>query len=59
MATAMWILLILLILSQQWLNDDCGEPDWCGGADLPGSRDGVVDTGDLAIFVDNWLEGTK
>jgi len=38
-----------------WLRSDCGEPNWCEGADRTG--DGWVDAEDFAIFsTANWLE---
>ena len=43
-----------VILTSHWLETGCGEPDWCGGADL--SRDGVVDTNDLKQFLGNCLK---
>jgi len=34
-------------LASYWLCEDCGEPEWCGGADV--DRDGVVNFADLAV----------
>jgi hypothetical protein len=45
--------------AKQWFKDDCGEPDWCGGADLPETRNGTVDFADLYVFTQHWLEGTE
>jgi len=36
-----------------WLNCDCADPDWCGGADF--DRSGRVDMNDLAEFLECWL----
>lgn len=41
------------VFGSQWLNIDCGEPNWCGGADL--NRDGYVDAVDLGLFSEHWL----
>jgi hypothetical protein len=38
-----------------WLQQGCGEPGWCGRADINGS--GAVDEFDLQRFSQNWLEG--
>ncbi len=35
-----------------WLDPDCSQPEWCGGADL--NRDGFVDLEDYSIFVQQW-----
>jgi len=43
-----------VILISHWQQTGCGEPDWCGGADL--TRNGVVDINDFALFIDNWLQ---
>ncbi|MHC4527473.1 MAG: DUF3160 domain-containing protein [Planctomycetota bacterium] len=40
--------------ASRWLESDCNEPDWCGGADKTG--DGTVDANDLQDFAVNWLE---
>jgi len=37
----------------QWLAEGCGEPNWCGGADL--NEDGVVSLVDLQEVTGNWL----
>jgi hypothetical protein len=44
------------VFASQWLAQDCGQPDWCGGADL--DRDGSVGIVDLLMFSDFWLWGT-
>ena len=36
-----------------WLNSDCADPDWCGGADFDRSR--RVDMNDLAALLECWL----
>ena len=38
----------LAVLTSYWLAGDCGEPDWCAGADL--NRNSVVDFIDFAFF---------
>ncbi len=43
-----------VILISHWQQTGCGQPDWCGGADL--TRNGVVDINDFALFIDNWLK---
>ena len=40
-------------IAEYWLDDDCGCPDICGGADL--DTNGMVDLFDFAILGDNWL----
>ena len=40
-----------------WLETGCGEPDWCGGADLFQDENAIVDAFDLMEFSANWLEG--
>jgi hypothetical protein len=48
------------ILADHWLGEDCGEPNWCDGADMTGhSPDGVVDIYDLIEFAKHWLEGKQ
>jgi len=41
--------------AEKWQTTGCVEPYWCGGADC--EPDGDVDSADLAIFADRWLEG--
>jgi hypothetical protein len=41
-------------LANHWMNQNCTEPDWCGGTDL--NQSGSVDWYDLAEFVEYWLE---
>jgi hypothetical protein len=41
------------ILSLQWSDNNCDDPDWCAGADI--DRDGDVDYSDLGLFVEYWL----
>ena len=41
-------------LAARWLDADCNEPDWCGGADR--SCDGVVDAADIGKCADDWLK---
>jgi hypothetical protein len=36
-----------------WEEEDCNEPDWCGGVDL--DRSGEVNWFDLRVLADNWL----
>jgi hypothetical protein len=46
------------IFAGYWLQTGCGEPDFCGGADLVRDRaDGVVNVFDLSEFARHWLEG--
>ncbi len=47
----------LAVLTSHWLAGDCGEPDWCAGADL--NRDSVVDFIDFAFFDGCCLEFIK
>ena len=42
-------------LAYCWLNENCSEPNWCGGTDI--SRDGWVDMVDFALFEKYWLWG--
>lgn len=49
-------LLDLAELADNWNETDCGEPDWCDGADFNRSSD--VSAVDLSIFADNWLDTT-
>jgi hypothetical protein len=42
------------VLASWWLRSGCGEPDWCGRTDL--RKNGSVDTADLEIFTENWLD---
>ena len=44
----------LKIIADHWLNTDCTEPDYCGGADFV-PRDGVVDLFDYSDFAVQWL----
>jgi subtilisin family serine protease len=41
------------ILAEQWLEEDCTVPFWCGKADMDLSS--TVDYGDLSICAINWL----
>jgi hypothetical protein len=43
-------------LANQWMAENCAEPDWCGGADI--NKSGKVDCEDLDVFTRHWLEGT-
>ena len=38
----------LAVLSSHWLRTDCGQPDWCDGADL--NQDSVVNFVDFALL---------
>jgi hypothetical protein len=38
----------LSVVAGYWLQDGCGAPDWCGGADVDAS--GTVDFADFALF---------
>jgi hypothetical protein len=38
----------LAVLASHWLEDDCGKPDWCGGADL--DEDSTVNFRDFVLF---------
>lgn len=39
--------------SAHYNDTDCGDPNWCSGADI--DRDGDVDNKDLGLFVEYWL----
>jgi hypothetical protein len=41
------------LFTAQWLDSDCQTPTWCNAADR--TRDGQVDTQDLADFLNHWL----
>ena len=43
------------IFADNWMDDTCCDPNWCGGTDFDHS--GSVDMLDLAIFAGYWLEG--
>ena len=45
------------ILASYWQETGCSEPDWCQGTDL--DTDGNVETDDLMLFADYWLEKTE
>lgn len=46
------------VLGGHWLEAGCGEPDWCGGADLDRDHsEHVVNMFDLLKFTQYWLEG--
>jgi len=46
------------IFAGHWLDTGCGEPDFCGGADLVTDQaDGIVNAFDLLEFARHWLEG--
>jgi len=46
------------IFAGHWLETGCGEPDFCGGADLATDQaDGIVNALDLFEFTRHWLEG--
>jgi hypothetical protein len=45
----------LEIIVNNWLADDCAEPDNCGGADFE-PTDGNVDLADFGTFAEQWLE---
>jgi len=46
------------LFAQHWLEGECNELDWCGGADLTKDYpNGIVDTFDLQKFAQSWLEG--
>ncbi|MBN2137136.1 MAG: hypothetical protein JW720_04970 [Sedimentisphaerales bacterium] len=41
-----------------WLREDCGEPDWCGGANMVDyGPEGTVGMADMSEFAWNWLAG--
>jgi hypothetical protein len=42
-------------LASCWLDENCSDPNWCGGADI--SRDSWVDMVDFALFEKYWLWG--
>jgi hypothetical protein len=39
-------------LCSRWLDNNCGEPNWCGHADFDQNQ--KVDLGDFAILIRNW-----
>lgn len=45
------------VLTLYWQVADCNDPNWCEGADL--DTDGNVDSNDLMLFADYWLEKTE
>ncbi|MEJ2703578.1 MAG: hypothetical protein P8Z79_14160 [Sedimentisphaerales bacterium] len=46
------------ILAGHWLEAGCGEPDWCGGADLVQDQsEQGVNMFDLLRFTQHWLDG--
>jgi len=45
------------ILASYWQAVDCNDPNQCGVVDL--DTDGNIDSNDLALFVDYWLECTE
>jgi len=44
-------------LACHWLDENCSDPDWCGGTDI--SRDGWVDMVDFTLFEKYWLWGSS
>jgi YD repeat-containing protein len=42
------------VMAEHWLNSDCGEPDWCGLADI--DRDANVGTVELNYLANWWLK---
>ena len=45
------------LLAANWHRTDCTDPNSCSGADL--DSDGSVDSKDLMLFADYWLESTE
>ena len=45
------------VFGSYWQVADCNGPNWCEGTDL--DTDGNVDSNDLMLFVDYWLETTQ
>jgi hypothetical protein len=43
--------------AQHWLRNNCNDIDYCRGTDL--DKSGSVGVSDLAVFAENWLEGTQ
>jgi hypothetical protein len=43
------------ILASWWLDEDCNEPNWCGGTDI--NRDSWVDMVDFVLFEKYWQWG--
>lgn len=43
----------LLVWTGHWMEPECSEPSWCGGADL--TFDGKVGIEDLSVFAEGWL----
>ncbi|MCK5174632.1 MAG: hypothetical protein KAR47_14660, partial [Planctomycetes bacterium] len=44
------------VLSSQWLNAGCVDPDRCNGADI--IKDGIVDMYDLLAIINYWLDAS-
>ena len=47
----------LAVIASHWLDSDCCDPGWCGGADIDQSSG--VELVDYARFADNWLDTTS
>jgi len=45
------------VFASYWQVADCNDPNWCQGTDL--DTNGNVDSNDLMLFVDYWLEKTE
>jgi len=45
------------LLALYWKATGCSDPNWCEGADL--DTNGKVDSNDLILFADYWLERTE
>jgi hypothetical protein len=45
------------VFASHWQETGCNDPNWCQGTDL--DTDGNVETDDLMLFADYWLEKTE
>jgi hypothetical protein len=45
------------VFASQWQLTDCNDPNWCEGTDL--DTDGNVNSDDLILFAEYWLESTQ
>ncbi len=45
------------VFVSHWQQTDCNDPNWCGGTDL--DNDGNIDSDDLILFAEYWLESAQ
>jgi hypothetical protein len=45
------------VLADHWMAQNCAEPGWCDTADI--DQSGSVNTFDLCLLVERWLDGTR